>query len=355
MNYDPASYLRLQDVVKTFPGPSGSVTVLNHINLEIEQGEYVSIIGKSGSGKSTLLNMITGIDHPTQGLVEIAGTQPHHLSESQLAVWRGREIGIVFQFFQLLPMLSLLENVLLPMDLCGNIHFNHREARAREMLALVGLSNEVDKLPGAVSGGQQQAAAIARALVNDPALIIADEPTGNLDEKTAEGVLQLFEELVGKGKTVAIVTHDPVLTARTHRTIILSDGEIIHPQIASALPWLSHPQLLQLTRLARMRTIRPNTGEFAFCEDPGLLIVSKGVLGVYKQGRRKRHQLALIREGDAISGLELEKLAPYNCFLEPLEDCQVVQIPPVEWNLWLEQSGHAPQILANSQLAKRHS
>jgi putative ABC transport system ATP-binding protein len=355
MNHETTPYLRLQDVVKTFPGPTGPVTVLNHINLEIEQGEYISIIGKSGSGKSTLLNMITGIDHPTQGLVEISGVQPHRLSESQLAVWRGREIGIVFQFFQLLPMLSLLENVLLPMDLCGNIHFNHREARAREMLTLVGLSSEADKLPGAVSGGQQQAAAIARALVNDPALIIADEPTGNLDEKTAEGVLRLFEALVAKGKTVAIVTHDPVLTGRTHRTIILSDGEIIHPLIASALPWMGHPRLLQLTRLAHMTPIPIRTGEVTALDNVGLLIVSKGSLGVYKAGRRKRHQLAWIRAGEAISGMELEKLVPHGCFLEALEDCQVMQIPAVEWNVWLEQSGHVTQILANSQLAKRHS
>jgi len=355
MSASTRSYLRIEDVVKTFPVSSGNVTVLKHIFLSIQQGEWVSIVGKSGSGKSTLLNMITGIDHPTHGLVEVAGTELHRLSESQMAVWRGRQIGIVFQFFQLLPMLSLLENVLLPMDLCNRIGFNDREKRARDLLDQVGLSSVVDKLPAAVSGGQQQAAAIARALANDPPLIVADEPTGNLDEHAAKNVLDLFEGLVTAGKTVLIVTHDPALTARTHRTIVLCDGEVIHPQIASAFPWMSHPQLLQLTHLLIEPGRSIQEGDVFSPEMFGLLVVTSGRLAVIKQGRRKQVKLAEITSGQAISAQEMDAMAPKNCILQALEDSQLLEIPSEAWGEWLAKNALRIDLLQQSCLARRLS
>jgi putative ABC transport system ATP-binding protein len=185
------------------------------------------IVGKSGSGKSTLLNMITGIDYPTSGEVLVGEKRIYQMTESQRALWRGREIGIVFQFFQLLPMLTLLENTMLPMDYTNSFQTGEREARAKKLLGMVGLQDHSDKLPSAVSSGQQQSAAIARALATDPPIIVADEPTGNLDSIAAEMITHLFEDLAAKGKTIVIVTHDPSLTKRTDQTVTISDGEII--------------------------------------------------------------------------------------------------------------------------------
>lgn len=331
-------YLRLQDVVKAFPAPGGEVEVLKGITLSIQQGEYVSIVGKSGSGKSTLLNMITGIDHPTRGLVEVAGVQPHKLSENQLAAWRGVTIGIVFQFFQLLPMLSLLENTLLPMDLCNCYAPAEREARARALLEQVGLADVMDKLPGAVSGGQQQAAAIARALANDPPLIVADEPTGNLDERTAADVLNLFDALVAQGKTVLIVTHDPALMARTHRTVLLSDGEIINPHLAAALGWLTHPQLLQLTHLAAPRRFEAGETLARPGEAVGLWTLVSGRVGLFKAGLRAEKQIAEFRPGMVWSGETLAAAAGA-VSLRALESGEALAIEPAAWQDWLHASG----------------
>jgi len=200
---------------------------LKSINLQLNFGQFISIVGKSGCGKSTLLNMITGIDHPTTGDVLIGGEPIYKMSESQRALWRGKNLGVVFQFFQLLPTLSLLENTMLPMDYCNMYPFHERSQHAMELLKLVGLEDQAHKLPTAVSSGQQQGAAIARALATDPSIIVADEPTGNLDSRSAENVLNLFETLASSGKTILIVTHDPSITRRTDQTIILSDGEII--------------------------------------------------------------------------------------------------------------------------------
>jgi len=218
----------MHGIVKTFKNAAGEFTALKGVDLTIKRGEFVSIVGKSGSGKSTLLNMITGIDHPTEGRMIIGGTDIYtEVTESQRSKWRGRNLGIVFQFFQLMPMLTLLENVMLPMDYAEMYDFDERPKRAIQMLELVGLEKFANKLPVLVSTGQQQLAAIARAMACDPPLLVADEPTGNLDTKSANTIIDLFDELSHRDKTVVMVTHDPSLTSRTTRNILISDGLIV--------------------------------------------------------------------------------------------------------------------------------
>ncbi len=217
----------LQDVTKAYHSGEGSLVALDRVNLRVWPGEFIAVVGKSGSGKSTLINMITGIDRPTRGEVWVGGTPVHTLGESALARWRGRYVGIVFQFFQLLPALTAVENIMLPMDFDGRIPRRNRYARAMHLLERVGLGDHAHKLPSQLSGGQQQRVAIARALANDPPLIVADEPTGNLDSHTAAEVFALFEELVNEGKTVFVVTHDLDLAQRAQRIITLADGKIV--------------------------------------------------------------------------------------------------------------------------------
>jgi putative ABC transport system ATP-binding protein len=250
--------IQLQKVVKTFKNAAGEFTVLKGIDLTLSRGEFVAIVGKSGSGKSTLLNMITGIDHPTGGKVVINGVNIYEMNESQRSLWRGKNLGIVFQFFQLLPMLTLLENVMLPMDYVGMYEFDERPKRAMELLKMVGLEAQAHKLPVAVSTGQQQSAAIARALATDPPIICADEPTGNLDSRSADAIIGLFDHLVKSGKTIAMVTHDPSLTERTSRTIVISDGELIDETVARCLPLLKHRQMLEATRMVEHVTYQPS-------------------------------------------------------------------------------------------------
>jgi putative ABC transport system ATP-binding protein len=233
-------------VIKTYQNAAGSFTALKDINLTFFEGEFVGVIGKSGSGKSTLVNMITGIDRPTQGQVFVDGKDIHALKESTQARWRGLNLGVVFQFFQLLPMLTLLENVLLPMDFCDRYDRVDRVTRAMDLLAMVGLADVAHHLPGAVSGGQQQSAAIARALANDPPIIVADEPTGNLDAKTADSVYDKFTALADEGRTIIMITHDPEIEDRLSRKVLLSDGEVIDPLLVHAFPWLPPPNLLVL-------------------------------------------------------------------------------------------------------------
>ena len=250
--------IRTQKIIKIFKNAAGEFLVLKGIDLTIERGQFVSIVGKSGSGKSTLLNMITGIDHPTTGQMIVGGTDIYlNMSESARSRWRGKNLGIVFQFFQLLPMLTLLENVMLPMDYADMYDFDERPQRAKELLKLVGLEKEASKLPAAVSTGQQQAAAIARALACNPPLLVADEPTGNLDSKSADVIIQVFEKLVQQGKTIVMVTHDPSLTSRTDRNIIISDGELINETISRALPLLRHRHMLEMTKKVRALTFQP--------------------------------------------------------------------------------------------------
>lgn len=241
----------LRDVHKYYKTAVGDFHALNSVDLQINPGEFVSIIGKSGSGKSTLLNMITGIDRPTTGEVYVNGTAVHELNENRMARWRGKNLGVVFQFFQLLPTISVIENIMLPMDFCRTYPMREREKRALELLEMVELADHAYKLPTALSGGQQQRVAIARSLANDPPIVIADEPTGNLDSKTADSVFALFYDLTTKGKTIIVVTHDSGLAKRTIRTALIADGEIVNEYVAKAMPMMPQELLLQATRVAR--------------------------------------------------------------------------------------------------------
>jgi putative ABC transport system ATP-binding protein len=226
----------LKKVVKQFDSGDVRLTVLDGIDLTVQAGEFIAIVGPSGNGKSTLLNMVTGIDHPTSGEIVVNQQRLHRMSEDQLSAWRGRDVGIVFQFFQLLPALTLLQNTILPMDFVDKSHRNGRldkrarRRRAELLLELVGLSDQMHKLPGQVSGGQQQRAAIARALANDPPLIVADEPTGNLDGKTSDEVFNLFKNLTQVGKTVLMVTHNDQLACQASRTIEIRNGRIVRDE-----------------------------------------------------------------------------------------------------------------------------
>jgi putative ABC transport system ATP-binding protein len=219
--------VHLREVVKTYQSTAGTFTALKGVDLQVEAGAFVSIIGKSGSGKSTLINVITGIDRPTSGEVIVDDVHVHTLNEEQIAVWRGRSIGVIFQFFQLLPTLTAVENILLAMDYGGQYPATKRPERAMYLLELVGMADRAHRLPNSLSGGQQQCVAIARALANDPVLLTADEPTGNLDSKSAEMVFHLFETLAQAGKTILMVTHDNELATRAQRTIRLADGRIV--------------------------------------------------------------------------------------------------------------------------------
>jgi putative ABC transport system ATP-binding protein len=230
--------IEMCDIYKVFKTQAGDFTALKGITTFFYSGEFVSVVGKSGSGKSTLVNMLTGIDHPTSGYVMILGIPIHELSESRMSLWRGQSLGIVFQFFQLLPMLTIKENLMLPMDLSEKYPLKERPERADTLLHLVGLEDIADMLPGAISGGQQQSAAIARALANDPPILIADEPTGNLDSHAAEAVFEIFSKLAESGKTIIMVTHDPALARRTNRTLLLSDGILVDPNSANYQRWL---------------------------------------------------------------------------------------------------------------------
>jgi len=219
--------MRLTDVVKVYDTGEVPFTALRGINLDVDAGEFVGLIGKSGSGKTTLINMITGIDHPTSGAVYVDGAPVHELGENKLAIWRGKTIGVVFQFFQLLPTLTVIENIMLPMDFCGMYRPDERPEVAMRLLEQVEMADQAHKLPAALSGGQQQRVAVARALANDPPIIAADEPTGNLDSKTADAVFELFESLVAAGKTIVMVTHDNDLASRVTRALHVADGEIV--------------------------------------------------------------------------------------------------------------------------------
>ncbi|NJN18606.1 MAG: ATP-binding cassette domain-containing protein [Oscillochloris sp.] len=247
----------LRNIVKTYQSAAGSFTALKGVSLAVDRGEFVAVIGKSGSGKSTLINMVTGIDRPTTGEVIVAGTPVHTLSEGKMSVWRGRHLGIIFQFFQLLPTLTVVENVMLPMDFCKMYTPSERRKRAMMLLEQVEMTENADKLPSAISGGQQQRVAIARALANDPPILIADEPTGNLDSKTAGAVFALFDGLVKQGKTIVMVTHDNDLARRASRSVIVSDGEIVNQYLAKALPKLSLDQLISVTRQLDKLTYQP--------------------------------------------------------------------------------------------------
>ncbi len=219
--------IQLDNVVKTYPLAAGDVVAVEPLSLDIGAGEFVAIVGRSGSGKTTLLNLLAGIDRPTSGTVFAAGADLGALSESGLAAWRGRNVGLVFQFFQLLPTLTVAENVMLPMDFAGQVPVGQRRQRAVDLLGRVGIADQADKLPSTLSGGQQQRAAIARALANDPPLLLADEPTGNLDSVTADAVLKLFGDLNAEGRTIIVVSHERDIRSLVSREVSLRDGRIV--------------------------------------------------------------------------------------------------------------------------------
>jgi putative ABC transport system ATP-binding protein len=228
--------IELTDIVKTYPLAAGEVVAVDHLSLTIAEGEFVAIVGRSGSGKTTLLNLIAGIDRPTSGTVRVAGAELGSLSESDLAGWRGENVGLVFQFFQLLPTLTVIENVMLPMDFAKKIPVGVRRGRARQLLERVGVGDQADKVPATLSGGQQQRAAIARALANEPPLLLADEPTGNLDSATAGAVLELFADLNADGQTIVVVTHERDIRAMVGREVTLTDGRVVTDERASGVP-----------------------------------------------------------------------------------------------------------------------
>jgi putative ABC transport system ATP-binding protein len=232
--------VRVMDVVKSFPLGNTEITILKGISFDVKNGEFVSIVGPSGNGKSTLLNMITGIDRPTAGKVMVTDLEINKMSENRLAAWRGQQVGIIFQFFQMLPSLSLLQNVILPMDFARKYSQRERRERAMGLLETVGLADKAHKLPGTVSGGEQQRAAIARSLANDPALIVADEPTGNLDTRNAHDVFDLFLRLVAEGKTLVMVTHDKELARRVPRVVEIIDGKITRDEYIGGVVWTGY-------------------------------------------------------------------------------------------------------------------
>lgn len=222
--------IEARNILKSYEAGQETIPVLRGVSFDIAPGEFVAIVGPSGNGKTTLLNMITGIDHPTGGTIRVNGQLLDSFTEDQLAEWRGRSLGIVFQFFQLLPALSLVQNVILPMDFMGTIPARQRRARALALLERVGLADQANKLPSAVSGGQQQRAAIARALANDPPLVVADEPTGNLDAKTSAEVFDLFAHLAREGKTLVMVTHNEELARQASRVLEIVNGQIVRDE-----------------------------------------------------------------------------------------------------------------------------
>jgi len=225
---NPSLVIELDGVEKSFALPGGQrFAALRGVSFAVAAGEHVVVLGKSGSGKSTLLNLIAALDRCTAGRVRVAGVELGRLGESALALWRGRNVGVVFQFFQLLPTLTVAENLVLAMELVGHVSRDKRRARALELLERVGLADQSHKLPSMLSGGQQQRAAIARALANDPPILVADEPTGNLDSETAADIAALFDELADQGKTLLIVTHDANLARNSRRVIELKDGLVV--------------------------------------------------------------------------------------------------------------------------------
>ena len=228
------SAIDVKNAVKKYPLGQSEVVAVDNLTLNVAQGEFVAVVGRSGSGKTTLLNLLAGIDRPTSGKVLVEGADLGSLSESDLAAWRGERVGLVFQFFQLLPTLTVAENVMLPMDFADKIQAEERRGRAEGLLDRVGIGDQADKMPATLSGGQQQRAAIARALANDPPLLLADEPTGNLDSATAAAVLKLFADLNSDGQTIVVVTHETDISSVARREITLHDGRIVDDEATGA-------------------------------------------------------------------------------------------------------------------------
>lgn len=299
--------IQMRKIVKTFKTSAGDFTALRGVDMDFLPGEFVGVTGKSGSGKSTLINMITGIDRPTSGQVQVGDTLINSLNESEMARWRGQNLGIVFQFYQLLPMLNLVENVMLPMDFANRFAAAEREKRAMALLDMVGLADFAHKMPTSISGGQQQAAAIARALANDPQYLIADEPTGNLDSRTAEHIFDLFMQLSRDGKTVIMITHDPSLADRMSRQVVISDGEIINEWVRKTFPMLSHQQMLRLTH--NMEAMQYEPGQTIIQEGDeaeALYILTRGEVEIaVKDHRGEDKVVTRLTPGEYFGDVEL--------------------------------------------------
>ncbi len=275
--------IELHNVVKAYETPAGAFLAINGIDLKISAGEFVAIIGKSGSGKSTLINLLTGIDRVSSGEIYVAGTALHELSEKQIAPWRGQHIGVIFQFFQLLPTLSLVENIILPMEYTGRFRsLRERREHAMHLLDMVELTDQADKMPAMVSGGQQQRAAIARALANDPDILVADEPTGSLDSKTADAIMRIFDNFVSQGRTLLMVTHDRELARRASRVVYIADGEITDRHVVGALPVLTKRQLVDV--FSQLEPVNYIASELIIREGDvaqHLFIIVKGEVNVF--------------------------------------------------------------------------
>lgn len=298
------SLVHISNITKTYINGAGEFTALKDINLRFYQGEFIGVVGKSGSGKSTLVNMITGIDRPTGGKIFVKGLDIHALPEGKQARWRGLNLGVVFQFFQLLPMLTLLENVLLPMDFCNKYNESQRQDRAMDLLAMVGLENEANKLPDAVSGGQQQSAAIARALANDPPIIVADEPTGNLDARTADSVYDKFKALAAEGRTIIMITHDPEIEDHLSRKVLISDGEVIDPLLADVFPWLPHSVLRECAHNLVRKTYQPHEPiDVSSALSDHLILIEEGAIRITHESKPDSQAKITLVGGAFFSGL----------------------------------------------------
>ncbi len=339
--------IELRHVVKSFDTAAGVFTALRGVDLRVNAGEFVAVIGKSGSGKSTLINMITGIDRPTSGEVFLGDTAIHRLNEGQMAVWRGRNLGIVFQFFQLLPTLTIAENIMLPMDFCNMYAPRERRKRAMHLLDLVDMTAHANKLPSAVSGGQQQRVAIARALANDPPILMADEPTGNLDSVTADSVFQLFASLVEQGKTILMVTHDKDLATRVTRSVIISDGQIIEQSLASTFPTLDDKMLVDITHRLDPDVYAP--GDIVVNEGTAaaqFYIIMKGKVDVlvHEPGGATR-VVATLERGHYFGEIELLTGRPYIATIRAAADTGV-EVARLDRQAFDDLMARAPDVRA---------
>ncbi len=277
----------LNNVVKDYLTEAGPFTALKGINLEIAAGEFIGIVGKSGAGKSTLLNMISAVDHLTGGEVWVGNNQIHSLSQTQLSRWRGRNVGVVYQTFQLMPMLTLLDNIMLPIDFLGRYHPYKSVERALSLLADLDIAEHAYKFPSQISGGQQQRVAIARALANDPALILADEPTGSLDSRTAATTMEILKKLSRRGKTIIMATHDNSLIEYFSRTVTLYDGEIVDETLMQLFPMIDHAKLIAAGRDFSRDTYAPGQSILSQGEEnPGLCVVMQGAAETIRNGRK---------------------------------------------------------------------
>ena len=334
-NYDlkhlsnkPSQIMVLREVNKTYHTSVGEFPALKNINISIESGKLVSVLGKSGSGKSTLINLMAGIDHPSSGEVIINGSDIHKLSEGKIAVWRGKNLGIVFQFFQLLPTLSVLDNTMLPMDFCGTYRKTEREEIARNLLRTLEIEDLSDSFPNSISVGHQQCAAIARALANDPPIILADEPTGNLDSKTGEMVIDIFKKLVSSGKTIIMVTHDRKLASQAQRILLLRDGILINEALTNAFLKINEITLAKMDQKSETFEVKGgNSVFFSAQEKSWFWILEKGAMALSNLDKKGNPivEITSFSEGDIIQDFN----RGYKCIA--IEDCQFLSVPLPEY------------------------